>query len=215
LGWVSAYILKVAKSEPTNVEALGHSRKVPYWLNSDLGDGDFARIIDTDLAVRYESTFPYTVLELWHFHVSFRDSDSGSDLHIILVHNILVQPWCEMAIRIHSHNLLLVAPLRKRANLGSGLGVGEVWLVGDVEVLACYSKGIIDGVRASVGANSCDNLAHLGSRREHGIHTITPTDGVWMSRHNNRTTHSRVFGTPFHGQRINASLARIRSQDNL
>lgn len=134
------------ESGPTNVETLSDSREVPYWFNRNLGDGNLACLVDADLAVRHEPTFPHAFLELRHLHVSFRDGDGGSDLHIILVHDILVQPWCEMAIRIHSHNLLLVAPLWERANLGCRLSVGEVWLVGDVEVLACYSKSIVDGV---------------------------------------------------------------------
>ena len=135
-----------AELEPTNVEALSDSREIPYWFNGDLGDGNLACLIDADLAVRHESTFPHAVLKLRHLHVSSRDGDGGSDLHIILVHDILVQPWCKMAIRIHSYNLLLVAPLRERTNLGGRLCIGEVWLVGDVEVLACYSKSIVDGV---------------------------------------------------------------------
>lgn len=135
-----------AEPEPTNVEALSYSRKIPHWFNRDLGDGNLASFVNTDLTIGHQPTFPYAVLELRHLHVSSRDGNGGSDLHIILVHDILVQPWCEMAIRIHSHNLPLVAPLRERANLGGRLRVGEVWLVGDVEVLACYGKSIVDGV---------------------------------------------------------------------
>jgi hypothetical protein len=51
-----------------------------------------------------------------------------------------------MAIRIHSHNLLRVAPLRERPDLCSRLCVGEVRFVSDVEVFAGYSQGIVDGI---------------------------------------------------------------------
>lgn len=49
-----------------------------------------------------------------------------------------------MAIGVHGHNLLLVTPLWEGADFRSRLGVGEVWLVGDVEVLACYGKGVVN-----------------------------------------------------------------------
>ena len=93
-----------------------------------------------------KAAFLYTVLELGHLHVSSCNSNGGSDLHVILVHDIFVQPRCEMAVGIHSHNLLLVAPLRERTNFSGRLSVCKVWLVRDVEVLAGYSKGIVDGV---------------------------------------------------------------------
>jgi hypothetical protein len=51
-----------------------------------------------------------------------------------------------MAIRIHCNNFLWVAPLRERSDLRSRLCVGEVRLVSDVEVFACYSKRIVYGV---------------------------------------------------------------------
>ena len=60
-----------------------------------------------------------------------------------------------MTQRVHSYNLLLVAPLRKGSYVRCGLGVGEVWFVVHVEVLAGYSECVVDAVRASVGTDSC------------------------------------------------------------
>ena len=153
-----AYEARISSSRLTNVEPLSYSRKIPYRLNGDLCDGNLARLVDADLAIRYETTLFHAILELWHLHVGSRNGNGRPNLHIVLVHDILVQPWCKMTIWIHSHNLLPVAPLRERANLGGWLRVGKVWLVGDVQVLACHGKGIVDGVRASVGANRCDQL---------------------------------------------------------
>jgi hypothetical protein len=59
-----------------------------------------------------------------------------------------------MTIRIHSHDLLLVAPLWERSNLCGWFGVGKVWLVGNVEILAGYCKCVIDRVRATVSTDS-------------------------------------------------------------
>lgn len=59
-----------------------------------------------------------------------------------------------MAVGIHGDDFLLVAPLREGPDLGRGFGVCEVWLVGDVEVLACNSKSIVDGIRTAMGTNS-------------------------------------------------------------
>jgi len=55
-----------------------------------------------------------------------------------------------MAIWIHGNNLLWVPPCWEGADLGGGLSVGEVGLMGDVEVLACYGKRVVDGVGTSV-----------------------------------------------------------------
>jgi hypothetical protein len=51
-----------------------------------------------------------------------------------------------MTIRIHSNDLLRVAPLRERSNLRGRLSVRKVRLVGDVKVLACDSQGVVDGI---------------------------------------------------------------------
>lgn len=49
-----------------------------------------------------------------------------------------------MTIGVHGHDLLLVAPLWEGTDLRGWLGIGEVWLVGDVEILACHGKSVID-----------------------------------------------------------------------
>jgi len=59
-----------------------------------------------------------------------------------------------MSVWIHGYDLLWITPLRERTDLCSRLGVSEVWLVSDVEVLACYSQSIVDGVRATVSTDS-------------------------------------------------------------
>jgi hypothetical protein len=59
-----------------------------------------------------------------------------------------------MSIWIHGHNLLLVAPLWERTNFGSGFCVGEVWLMGDVEVLAGDGKSVVDGIRTPMSTDS-------------------------------------------------------------
>jgi hypothetical protein len=128
----------------TNVEAFGHAREIPYWLNSDLGNSNISHFADANLAIDGDAAFFHTVLHLWHLHVGTGDGNGRPDLDIVLVHCLLEQPWSEMTIRIHSYNLLFVAPLWERSNLRSRFGVGEVWLMGDVEVLACYGKRIVD-----------------------------------------------------------------------
>ena len=116
-----------------------------------------------------------------------------------------------MAIWIHGNDLLLVVPLRERSNAGSGLGVGEIGLVCDVEVLASDSKRVVDRIRASVSSNCC--IKSVKSLEKgyccHYEHTITSTDSVIMPRHNNRTTNGRVFGAPLHGQGVNARLTGV------
>lgn len=122
-----------------------------------------------------------------------------------------------MAIGVHGNDLLLVVPLRERSNVGSGLGVGEIRLVCDVEVLASDSKCVVDRIRASVSSDCC--IKSVQSLENgyccHYERTITSTDSVIMPRHDNGTTNSRVFGTPLHGQGVNARLTRVRSQDDL
>lgn len=82
------------------------------------------------------------------------DSNGRSNLNILLLHNVFVQPWRKMSIRIHGDNLLLVAPLREGTDVCSRFSVGKVWLVVDIEVLAGYGKSVIDAVGAAMGANS-------------------------------------------------------------
>ena len=144
--WLAECVWAMCGSKLTNVETLGYPRKIPYGLNSNFSDGDFTSLVDADLTVGYKTAFPYALLKFWNFHVSSGDGDGRSDLNVILVHGLLVQPWREMTVRVHGHNLLLVAPLWKWSNLGSRLSVGEVRLVSDVKVLACYSQCIVDGV---------------------------------------------------------------------
>lgn len=110
------------------------------------------------------------------------DGDGGPDLDIFLVHGPLEQPRRKMAIWIHGNDLLLVVPLRERSNAGSGLGVGEIGLVCDVEVLASDSKRVVDRIRASVSSNCC--IKSVKSLQNgyccHYEHTITSTDSVIM-----------------------------------
>lgn len=82
------------------------------------------------------------------------DGDSRSNLNVILIHGFFEQPRSQVTVRIHSHDLLLVGPLREGSDLCSGFSVREVRFVGDVEVLACYSKGVVDGVGASMSTDS-------------------------------------------------------------
>ena len=63
-----------------------------------------------------------------------------------------------MTVRIHGNNLLWISPCWEGTDLGGRLGVGEVGLVGDVEVLARHGKRVINGVGASVRANSYGTL---------------------------------------------------------
>jgi hypothetical protein len=121
-----------------------------------------------------------------------------------------------MAIWIHGNDLLLVVPLRERSNAGSGLSVGEIGLVRDVELTASDSKRVVDRIRASVSSNCCTKSVKSLQNGYccHYEHTITSTDSVIMPRHNNRTTNGRVFGAPLHRQGVNARLTGVRSQDD-
>ena len=76
----------------TNVEALSNTRQVPYRLNCNFGDGNFTSLVDTDLAVRDKSAFPYTLLEFRHLHVCSGDGNGRPDLNIVFVHSLFVQP---------------------------------------------------------------------------------------------------------------------------
>lgn len=60
---------------------------------------------------------------------------------------------------IHGYNLLLVAPLREGANGGCRFSVCEIRLVCDVEIAARYSKGMVNGIRTTMGTNSFGTLA--------------------------------------------------------
>lgn len=51
-----------------------------------------------------------------------------------------------MTVGVHCDNLLLVVPLWEGTDVGSGFSVSEVWLVCDVEILASYSKRVVDGI---------------------------------------------------------------------
>ena len=74
------------------------------------------------------------------------NGNSRSDLNIFFVHSLLEQPRCEMSVRIHCNDLLLIVPLRERPNVCSGLSVGEVGLVRNVEVLAGYSERVVNRI---------------------------------------------------------------------
>lgn len=48
---------------------------------------------------------------------------------VILSNDVFEQPWRQMSIGIHSHDLVSVTPLRERSNIDGGLRVGEIWSV--------------------------------------------------------------------------------------
>lgn len=66
-----------------------------------------------------------------------------------------------MPPRIHSHNLLLVAPLGERSDGHGGFGVGVIGLVVVGELARGEGEGVVDGVGASVGAD-CVSAADGG-----------------------------------------------------
>jgi len=138
----------------TDVEAFSYSWEVPHGLNRNLCDSNLACFVDADLSIRHQTTLSHTFLELGQLHVCSCNGNGRPDFNIVLVHGFLVQPGCKMAIGVHCHNLLPVAPLGEGPNLCSGLSVGEIGLVGDVQVLAGYGKSVVDGVGASVSTNS-------------------------------------------------------------
>jgi hypothetical protein len=138
----------------TNTEPLGNPWQVPNGLYRDLGHCELAGLIDANLPVRYETSAPHAVLELRKLHMCFCDGNRGSNLHVLLVHGLFVQPRRKMAVWVHGNNLLRIPPCRKGADLGGGLGVSEVRLVGDVKVLARDGKRVVDGVGASVRSDS-------------------------------------------------------------
>lgn len=51
-----------------------------------------------------------------------------------------------MTVGVHRDDLLLIVPLWEWTDIGGGLSVCEVWLMGNVKVLAGYSKRIVDRV---------------------------------------------------------------------
>jgi hypothetical protein len=137
----------------TDSKALGDTGKIPHRLYSDLCYRNFARLVDTDLAIWNKTAFLDTGFKLRELHVRPGDGDSWANLNVVLVHDVFVQPGRKMTVWVHSNNLLPIVPLRERSNIRSRLGVCEVWLVGNVEVLACHGEGVVDGIRPSVGTD--------------------------------------------------------------
>lgn len=45
---------------------------------------------------------------------------------VILSNDVFEQPWRQMSIGIHGHDLVSVTPLRERSNVDGGLRVGEI-----------------------------------------------------------------------------------------
>lgn len=76
----------------TDSETLGDSGEIPNRLNSNLGDCQFAALIDANLAIGNETSLSNTVFQLRQLHMSFRDGNRGPDLDTVLVHGLLVQP---------------------------------------------------------------------------------------------------------------------------
>ena len=64
----------------------------------------------------------------------------------LLIHEILEDPRNLMAPRIHGYNLLGISPLRERANVDGGLGVGEVRLVVWIQLLTRQSQRVVNRV---------------------------------------------------------------------
>jgi hypothetical protein len=98
--------------------------------------------------------------------VSFCDGNSGTNLDILLVYVIIVQPRGQMTQGIHGNDLLGVGPLREGANGCGRLSVSEIGLVINLEVLNCDGKSVVDTIGTTMGAN-----CYLGRRLEnwHGV----------------------------------------------
>jgi hypothetical protein len=91
----------------------------------------------------------------------------GVAIHtVVLLDGVLEQPRGEMSPGVHGNNLLVVSPLRERANVRGRLGVGEVGTVNTllvmvyeletqvipvvgVQFVAGNGEGIVDRVRTT------------------------------------------------------------------
>lgn len=91
--------------------------------------------------------------------MSFRDGNGGTNLDILLVYVIIVQPRGQMAQGIHGDDLLGVGPLREGANGRGRFSVCEIGLVINLEVLNCDSKSVVDTIGTAMGTN-----CYLGRR---------------------------------------------------
>jgi hypothetical protein len=83
--------------------------------------------------------------------MSLGDCDCWSNVDIVLLNRVLEQPWSKMSPRVHCDNLLAVSPLRKGANVGGRLGVGEVGSVIAIQLLAGNRKRIVNRIRTTMG----------------------------------------------------------------
>jgi len=128
----------------------------------------------------------------------FSHCDRGSNLDILVLDVVIVQPRCEMSPRIHCNDFLGVIPCRKRSDIRSGLSVGEIRLVISVHLLTRDCKCVIDTVRASVSPN---RITSPNGRR-------IAWDYYW-------TTFGCIAWAPFHRRRIYTCLTRIRGEDDL
>lgn len=91
--------------------------------------------------------------------MGFRDGNSRTNLDILLVYVIIVQPRGQVTQGIHGDDLLGVGPLREGTNSRGRLSVSEIGLVIYLEVLNCNSKSVIDTIGTTMGTN-----CYLGRR---------------------------------------------------
>jgi hypothetical protein len=138
----------------TDAESFRYARQVPHWLDGDFGHGKFSFLVDTNLAVWHQSTSLDALLELWKHHVCLCNSNGRPDLNILIVNVVLELPRRNMAQRIHRNDLLDSRPLRKGANDFCWLGIREIRLVVQIEVLAGDCQSVIDGIGTSMCSNS-------------------------------------------------------------
>lgn len=73
----------------------------------------------------------------------FGDSYTWSDMNMLVAHYFGKQPRAQVAERVYGNNLL---PLGERANIYSWFAVGEVWFMINIEMFACYSQCMVNGV---------------------------------------------------------------------
>src|SRR4051794_4518545 len=102
-----------------------------------------------------------------------------------------------MAKGVHGKDFLLAVPGREGPDRCRGFGVGEVWFVFKVEIVAGDGEGVVDGVGAAMGADG-----------------ISSSNRVVVTTDDDGTSFGIVFLTPFQWNWIDAGLTWVGGEDD-
>lgn len=91
---------RTSQSAFIDTKSFRDSRQVPNWLHSELRDREFASCVETNLAIRYQSTRLDTLLKFRDLHVCFGNGNGRSYVDVFLLNDILEKPRRKMTCQV-------------------------------------------------------------------------------------------------------------------